>query len=348
LKRLLLHIKKRLYLYVAADFVVALLVGLHFDVQRMNIKPISVLAVFLMLYPMLTGMVVERVKRAGRNYKLILLVLTFAFFVASGTAYVISRTILAGYPELALGIILVGAIPCSNMLIGWSGIADASVEDALVIAVVGLLLIPILSPIIVRLSGGPLLPIDTKLLVLNLLAYILVPLILGYFTRREIIRRKGMPYFMEIKKYFPGVSAIGILLIVFFSVAKVATKVVQHPIVFLLVAVGLFTYYIVQTVFSTLAAKLFRLDYQQGMILILGATASSQAISLALAATMFGSMTVFALSFKPILQVLYIMFLIYALGPYFRQFLGEPTPAEAHLDKPSAGPAAQTGGDSVE
>ncbi len=323
MKGLLLHIKRRLYLYVAVDFVLALLAGLYFNVQQMNIKTISILAIFLMLYPMLTGMVVERVKRAGRNYRLIALTLTFAFFVASGTAYVISRTILAGYPELALGIILVGAIPCSNMLIGWSGIADASVEDALVIAVVGLLLTPILSPIIIRLSGGPLLPIDTKQLALNLLAYITVPLVFGYFTRREIIRKKGMPYFMEIKQYFPGVSAIGILMIVFFSVAKVASKVMRHPVVFLLVAVGLFVYYVVQTTLALLAAKLFEVGYSQGMILILGATASSQAISLALAATMFGSMTVFALSFKPMLQVLYIMFLIYALGPHIRRFLGE-------------------------
>ena len=321
MKKLLLGLKKRLYLYVAIDFLLALATGLQFDVQKMNIKPVSLFAVFLMLYPMLTGMVVEKVKKAGRNGKLILLTLTFAFLVASGTAFVISRTILAGYPELALGMILVGAIPCSNMLIGWSGIADASVEDALVIAVTGLLLIPFISPLLVRLSGGPLLPINTLAVMLNLLAYILVPLILGYLTRREIIRRKGQPYFMHIKQYFPGVSALGILLIVFFSVAKVAPKVVQHPIVFLLVAVGLFTYYLIQTTLSILAARLFKLDYAQGMVLILGATASSQAISLALAATLFGSMTVFALSFKPILQVLYILFLIYALGPGIQKFL---------------------------
>ncbi len=325
MKRLLLHIKKYLYVYVAVDFILALWVGLHVDIQKVNIRAISMAAVFIMLYPMLTGMVVEKVKRAGRNYKLITLTLFFAFFVASGTAYVLSRTILAGDPELALGIILVGAIPCSNMLIGWSGIADASVEDALVIAVIGLLLIPVLSPLIVRFSGGPLLPIDTKALMFNLLMYILVPLILGYITRREIIRRKGMSYFMDIKKYFPGVSATGILLIVFFSVAKVAPKVVERPGVFLLVAAALFLYYIVQTGVSVLAARVFRLDYAQGMILVLGATASSQAISLALAATMFGSMTVFALSFKPILQVLYIMFLIYGLGSRVRAFL-EGTP----------------------
>ena len=318
---LLLTIKKRLYLFVAIDFVAALLFGLYFDVQHLNIKFISMLAVFLMLYPMLTGMAVEKVKKAGRNYKLIFLTLFFAFFVASATAYVISRTIFANEPELALGIILVGAIPCSNMLIGWSGIADASVEDALVIAVIGLLLIPFLSPLIVRFSGGPLIPIDTKSLIINLLIFILIPLILGYFTRRAIINRKGMPYFMGIKKYFPGVSALGILLIIFFSVAKVAHQVMGHPVVFLQVAVALFIYYIIQTTLSLGAAKLFKLRYEQGMILILGATASSQAISLALAATMFGGRTVFALAFKPILQVLYILFLIYAAGPYIKRFL---------------------------
>ena len=318
---LLLTIKKRLYLFVAIDFVAALLFGLYFDVQHLNIKFISMLAVFLMLYPMLTGMAVEKVKKAGRNYKLIFLTLFFAFFVASATAYVISRTIFANEPELALGIILVGAIPCSNMLIGWSGIADASVEYALVIAVIGLLLIPFLSTLIVMFSGGTLIPIDTKSLIVYLLIFILIPLILGYFTRRAIINRKGMPYFMGIKKYFPGVSALGILLIIFFSVAKVAHQVMGHPVVFLQVAVALFIYYIIQTTLSLGAAKLFKLRYEQGMILILGATASSQAISLALAATMFGGMTVFALAFKPILQVLYILFLIYAAGPYIKRFL---------------------------
>ncbi len=324
-KNILLNIKKRLYVYVAVDFILALWVGLQFDIQSINIKAISLFAVFLMLYPMLTGMVIEKIKKAGRNYKLISLTLFFAFFMASVTAYVISRTILANNPELALGIILVGAIPCSNMLIGWSGIADASVEDALVIAVVGLLLIPVLSPLIVKISGGPLIPVDTGKLIFNLLIYILLPLILGYFTRQAIIKQKGMPYFMDIKQYFPGVSALGILLIIFFSVAKVAPEAVGHPIVFLQVGGGLLVYYAAQTALSLLAAKFFKLDYAHGMILILGATASSQAISLALAATMFGSMTVFALSFKPILQVLYIMFLIYGLGPGIQKFLeGQP------------------------
>ena len=320
---ILLHIKRRLYIYVTAIFILAIILGQFIDFTNLNIMPISVAAVFIMLYPMLTGMEVEKVKRAGRNYKLIISTIIFAYFIASLTAFFLTRTLLSGYDELALALVLVGAIPCSNMLIGWSGIADASVADALVIAVLGLLLIPILSPILIYFNGGVFATINVMQLVLILLFYILVPLALGMLTRREIIKRKGREYFMGIKKYLPGVSALGILLIVFFSVGKVSHKVIDEPQVFLLVLAALFSYYLIQTTLSLLVAKALRFKYEQGMVFILGATASSQAISLSLAATIFPPLTVFALSFKPILQVFYIMFLIYAIGPWLRKFLGQ-------------------------
>ncbi len=322
MKKLLMNLKKRLYLYVFLDFVVALITGYLIDLTSLNIKPVSALAVFIMLYPMLTGMEIEKVKKAGRNFKLIITTLFFAFIIASLTAFIISRTILVGYPDIAFAMIMIGAIPCSNMLIGWTGIADANVEDALVIAVIGLLSIPFLSPIILKISGSVFVSFNLGLLFFILLAYILIPLILGLVTRHIIITRKGRKYFMEVKKTFPGISSIGILLIVFFSVAKVARIVLNQPIIFGLVITGLFTYYFIQTTLSLLTAKALSLKYEEGMILILGATASSQAISLSVAATMFSPLIVFALSFKPMLQVFYIMFLIYSTGPWIKTFLG--------------------------
>ncbi len=321
-RKVLISIKKYLYLFVAADFITALFVGSSVNMKSFNIRPISTLAVFIMLYPMMTGMAVERVKTASKNYKLILCTLFLAFIVASATAFVISRTLLSHEPELALAMVLVGAIPCSNMLIGWSGIADASVEDAVVIAVFGLMLLPILSPILVRVNGGGIIPIPTLRLAINLGIFIVLPLVLGYFTRRKIIAMKGKAYFMGIKEVFPSISATGILLIVFFSVAKVAPILVHKPFLFLVVAGALFSYYIIQLVIAIIAVKILRFPYEQGIILILGATASSQAISLAIAATMFSSLTVFALSFKPMLQVFFILGIIYGLGPILRRFFG--------------------------
>lgn len=301
--------------------ILALIIGNYVDFSTINIKPVSMIAVFMMLYPMLTGLAIEKVKKAGRNYKLIISTLFFAYIIASISAYVISRTVLIQYPDIAFAMIMVGAIPCSNMLIGWSGIADASVEDALIIAVVGLLLIPVVSPLILKVSGGVFVTFSIRKLFFTMLSFILIPLILGFFTRRWIISKKGKQYFMKIKKIFPGISASGILLIVFFSVAKVAREVISKPEIFLMILIGLMIYYIVQTVISLLASKVLKFKYEHAMILILGATASSQAISLSVAASMFSDMTVFALSFKPAIQVLYIMFLIYGMGPRIKKFL---------------------------
>jgi len=331
IRKTLMRIKRYLYLFVAADFICALVVGSHLDMRSLNIKPVSLIAVFIMLYPMLTGMAVERVRTAGKNYKLIISTLFLAFIVASGTAFLISRTLLAQEPDLALAMVLVGAIPCSNMLIGWTGIADASVEDAIVIAVAGLLLLPLLSPVLVRISGNAIIPIPTLRLAGHLLLYIILPLILGYITRKRIIAVKGKPYFMELKKVFPGISATGILLIIFFSVAKVADIILHKPFLFLIVAAALFTYYLIQLVIAILAVKALRFPYEQGIILLLGATASSQAISLAIAATMFSSLTVFALSLKPMLQVFFILGVIYGLGPWLKKFWGTSAQRDSNL-----------------
>jgi len=323
IRKTLMRIKQYLYLFVAADFICALIAGSHMNMKALNIKPISMIAVFIMLYPMLTGMAVERVKTATKNIKLIISTLFLAFIVASATAFLISRTLLAHEPDLALAMVLVGAIPCSNMLIGWTGIADASVEDAIVIAVAGLFLLPILSPILVRINGNAIIPIPTLRLAGNLLLYIVIPLVLGYITRKRIVAARGKPYFMELKKVFPGISATGILIIIFFSVAKVARIILHKPVLFLMVAAALFIYYLIQLTIAIIAARILRLPYEQGMILLLGATASSQAISLAIAATMFSSLTVFALSFKPLLQVFFILGVIYGLGPWLKRFWGE-------------------------
>ena len=61
----LLHLKKRLYVYVSLVFIIALLTGHFVNFRNMNLMPVSVAAVFIMLYPMLTGMEVEKVKRLG-------------------------------------------------------------------------------------------------------------------------------------------------------------------------------------------------------------------------------------------------------------------------------------------
>ncbi len=113
-----------------------------YNVLMIALRTVGALSVFIMLYPMLMGIEIEKVKEALKRPWFVALCLTYAYFVVSFSAYLISHTLLKPFPEIAFALAMVGAIPCSNMLIGWSGIAEASVEDALVVTVTGLLLIP--------------------------------------------------------------------------------------------------------------------------------------------------------------------------------------------------------------
>lgn len=58
MQNILLTIKDRLYIFVAVDIIVALFFGIYFNFRQFNIRLISFAAVFMMLYPILTGMAV--------------------------------------------------------------------------------------------------------------------------------------------------------------------------------------------------------------------------------------------------------------------------------------------------
>jgi len=108
------------------------------------------------------------------------------------------------------------AILYSNILIGWTEIVEASVEDVLMKAIIDLFLIPFISQVVIKLSGGTIVEIPFSKLMISLLVYIFIPFILRYFARR-IIPKKGQKGFMEIKKCFPCIFTIGILIIIFFQ-----------------------------------------------------------------------------------------------------------------------------------
>ncbi len=319
--RILIDMKKRLYLYVALDIIVATILGSQITVQKGIMKPISIIAVFLMLYPMMIRLAVEKLRSSTKNYKLLGASLLYAYGIGPLIAYAVAKLMLEPFPELYAALILVGTIPCSNMLIGWSGIAGASVEDALIVAVIGLLSIPFLSPLLTKFLLGSELQIDLLKLFLALLLYILVPLILGYYTRNLMIKRKGIEYFNSLKIVLPGLSSLGILLIVFIASLKAAKIIIQYPIVIVMIIISLLSFYVIQTILALAGLKILKFKYETGFIFLLAAVARSQAISLAVAATFFSALTTLAISFKPILQVAYILMLIYPMGNWLKRYM---------------------------
>jgi BASS family bile acid:Na+ symporter len=124
--------------------------------------------------------------------------------VAFGLAYVLNLP-----PELAAGLVLVGACPggtASNVMVY---LAKGDVPVSVAMTSISTLLAPLLTPFILLLLAGQWLPVDASAMFVSIIKVIIIPIALG------IIIRKIIPAFVDNgTTVLPLISIVAILAIV--------------------------------------------------------------------------------------------------------------------------------------
>ncbi|MHB1416337.1 MAG: arsenic resistance protein, partial [Chloroflexota bacterium] len=137
----------------------------------------------------------------------------------------------------------------------------------------------------------------------QIIVAVVVPLILGDLTRRAIIRAWGGDGFKEVKPILPGVSMLGMYMIVFISMALEANNVLHNPQYFLIVLVPLAFFYAILFGGSVLFSRWMRFNYADMVAFAYGVAGKNISIALALATIFFSPLTVLVLALKPIIQI---------------------------------------------
>jgi len=212
--------------------------------------PVAVL-IWLMIYPMMVQIDFSSIRKAGREPKGLGLTLLVNWGIKPFTMAGISALflfVLFRYwipPELAreyyAGAILLGAAPCTAMVFIWSYLSHGDPGYTLIqVAVNDLVLIFLYAPIVKLLLGLSRIyvPYDTILISVGL--YVVIPLILGYVSRRSLIRRKGEEWFVTrfVGRLRP-VTTGGLLLTLIVLFAYQGERIISHPLHILLIAVPL-------------------------------------------------------------------------------------------------------------
>ena len=162
--------------------------------------PIAVL-LFAMIYPIMVQISWEEIKGALRSPKPIGLTLfanwvikpfTMAFFAWLFLGVVFVKFLTPEQIEqYRAGMILLGVAPCTAMVLVWSYLARGNMGHTLVMTAINSLAMVILyAPLAVFLLGISGIRVPWETIALSVAIYIVTPLIAGYFTRRETIRRK--------------------------------------------------------------------------------------------------------------------------------------------------------------
>ncbi len=212
--------------------------------------PIAVL-IWLMIFPMMLQIDFASVRRVGerRNGLVVTTVVNWLIkpFTMFGFAWLFFNVIFADLitPDLAqqylAGAVLLGAAPCTAMVFVWSYLADGDPAYTLVqVAVNDLIMLVAFVPIVSLLLGIGGIPVPWDTMALSVVLFVVVPLVAGYFTRKRLIARKGLPWFESV--FLPAfgpvtiIALLATLVTIFIFQGEI---IVNNPLHILLIAIPL-------------------------------------------------------------------------------------------------------------
>jgi ACR3 family arsenite transporter len=235
--------------------------------------PIAI-CLFFMIYPIMVQIDFRKVIEAGKAPKPVALTLFVNWAVKPFTmalfAWLFMSVIFAGFldPNLAsqytAGMILLGVAPCTAMVLVWSYLSKGNMGHTLVmVAINSLTMLLLYAPLAAFLLGVASIPVPWETMALSIGIYVGLPLVAGYISRNQILKRKGKEWF-EARfapfLHYVAIVALLITLVVLFSLQ--GDVIIEQPVIIALIFIPLFIQNQVIFWFSYGLAKLLQLSYE--------------------------------------------------------------------------------------
>lgn len=288
--------------------------GFAFKLDSLSIYQVSIpiaICLFFMMYPIMVKIDFSEVVRAAKTPKPVAMTLFINWAVKPFTMYFIASLFLGYFfkgllpgteiiktgQEVELwrsyisGTILLGIAPCTAMVLMWSYLAKGNDGLTLVmVAINSLTMLFLYAPLGGFLLGVNAMPIPWKTILLSVMIYVGLPLFAGYFSRKLIIKRKGMDWFNEkfLHVLTPvSITALLVTLILLFSFK--GEIIISNPLTILWIAIPLF----IQTVFIFgigyfLLSRILKLSYHDAAPASMIGASNHFEVAIATSATLFG------------------------------------------------------------
>jgi BASS family bile acid:Na+ symporter len=191
---------------------------------------------------------------------------------------------LAGLPaELALGVIIVGCAPgamASNVIVYLAG---GAVAFSVALTTVATFLSPALTPLLVEWLGGAYLPIPFWPMMQTILLTVLLPLILGMFSRK-ILGKNAAP----LIQFAPTMASVAIIIICAYAVAANHDRLnsISGALFLVIISVNALGY-----LFGWAVARLFQFNFAYRLTLAIEIGMQNAGLGVALALKHFSPET---------------------------------------------------------
>lgn len=286
MKRLYVLPQKYLMISVPLTLVIGFFIGALSDTSVL--QPTILLATIVMIYATMIGFNFRELTTL-KSSKVVLYAALINFFIVPFVAYLLGVTVLRQYPIMFAGLALSALLPTSGMTISWTVIQKGNVQAAVKLTVFGLVLGSILTPWYLLMMVGQYVEVDLIATFRAILFVVFVPMILGHWTFKGLMRRYTQREFQEkIKPQLAPLSIWAMLYVVFVSVSMRAEMILNNLQLLAIATLVLILFYLINFLISTKIALKF-LNREDGIALVNGTVLRNLSIAIGLAATSFGA-----------------------------------------------------------
>jgi ACR3 family arsenite transporter len=192
--------------------------------------------------------------------------------------------------EYRAGLILLGIAPCTAMVLVWSYLARGNMGHTLIMtAINSLAMVVLYAPLAMLLLGISGVEVPWETIALSVAIYIVTPLVAGYFTRRQVIRRRGIEWFnTRLVPVLGRVSVIALLVTLVVLFAFQGYLIIELPAVIGMISLGILVNILVVFAITYIIARVMRLTYEDAAPAAIIAGSNHFEVAIAVAITLFG------------------------------------------------------------
>lgn len=293
-------LSSKLVLLVPLAMAAGLAAGALLDLSPL--KALVLPATMLMVYPMLVGFRPSEALNLS-DARAVGLAMALDFVLLPLLAWGVAMVFFRGEPGLFVGMVLAGLFPTSGMTISWTGFAKGNVTAAVKMTVIGLIAASLLAPAYLLLFAGKVVAVDVAEVAKTIVFVVGIPMVAGTLTRMGLVKRYGPArYKSDIAPVFPGLSTLGVLVIVFLAIGLKAPMIIKDPGLLVRVLTPLLLFYAVNFGLATIIGRAL-LSRGDAIAVVYGTVMRNLSIALGIAIASFGPEAALVLAAAYIVQV---------------------------------------------